>query len=410
MTKALTEVARQILMKESNDFEPDRDAKKATENSNTLRPISGVSEPPKKLEGEIEDLGPALTKYGDVPPSAKAAAKIGKDTSDSSQLRKGVGAGEKLSSLNEIELTDDLVEFIDGLVAEGKTEDEILIAIEENFEIDEGNNGEEIIEESEEDIVAEEDVPEYTPQDIKVDVSEHIDALLSGETLSEEFKEKATTIFESAVKDAAAASIKKLDDVYGAALHETRVEIEEEISEKVNSYLDYIVEKWIDENEIAIEQNLKTEITEDFISGLRNLFLENYIDIPEDKVSVVEELANKITSLEERLNEEIETNISLKREINESRIYEAFVNVTDGLTDTQAERLKVLAEGIEYTSAEDYKNKLEILKSSYFTETIDNTNALDKAESTSDGRKVIAEGLTGPMARYVQTLGKKLPN
>lgn len=292
----------------------------------------------------------------------------------------------------EIELSEELESFIDQCIAEGMDEDQIAEAIEENFEF-----------------VTEESEAEDVMEDYEVDMSEHVEALLAGEELSEEFQEKAKTIFEAAVKQKVAEELAVLEEAFAATLEEEVSRINEELSSNVDDYLNYVVEQWTAENEVAIEASLRSELTEEFISGLRNLFAEHYIDIPEDKVNVIEEMGNKVAELEEKLNEEIERNVTLSKMLNESKTNEILLNACDGLTDTQAEKLKSLAEGIEYSDANEYAQKVSVLKENYFSTSVKTDNVLDSVEVSSDGKSMISEELNGPMAAYVRTLGKTLP-
>ena len=178
-----------------------------------------------------------------------------------------------------------------------------------------------------------------------------------------------------------------------------------DLTEQVDSYLNYVVEQWIAENEIAIESGLRSELTEDFMNGLRNLFAEHYIDIPEEKVSIVEGLAGKVESLEGKLNEEIERNVSLNKMLAESRKYEVLGEATVGLTSTQAEKLKALAENIDFTTTDEFARKVYTLKESYFPVNVNSQSTLDNVD-IADGRSLIAEDYQGPMGAYVRALGK----
>jgi hypothetical protein len=208
---------------------------------------------------------------------------------------------------------------------------------------------------------------------------EDIEAMLSGEELSEEFKNKATTIFEAAViaraEEVIAESEKQLMEEFEQAVEQ----IKEDLANKVDDYLNYMVEEWIKENEIAINSGLKAEIVEDFIKGLHNLFVEHYIDIPEEKVDVVEELAAKVDELEESLNEQINVSVSLNKELNEHKKLEAIYTACEGLTQTQVEKMKSLAEGVEFTTEEEFVEKLETIKESYFKSSVKtaDSSALD---------------------------------
>jgi hypothetical protein len=409
MAKSLTETAKAILMSESNDSAPDRDATASNPNMASLKPKSKSSEPDPK-SNEAQDLGPALVKQGDVPPSAKAAASMGKAKARPADKVGGDMKPAKAEMMEEdleveeetleedVEISEELASFIDTLVAEGFSEDEIAQAIEENFEFGEEA---ELMEEE----VAEEEV-QY-----EVDMSEHVEALLEGEELSEEFKQKALTIFEAAVKQKVEAEIALMEQAFAETLEEEVAAIQEELSSNVDDYLNYVTEQWINENEVAIEAGLRTELTEDFISGLKTLFAEHYIDIPEDKVSVIEELGAQVEALEAKLNEEIDRSVTLNKMLAESKKFEVIASAVDGLTDTQAEKLKSLAESVEFTSVDEFATKVTTIRENYFpTGSVKSDNVLDKAESSTDGKGMIAEELQGPMAAYVKTLGRKLPN
>ena len=193
---------------------------------------------------------------------------------------------------------------------------------------------------------------------------------MEGENLSEEFKQKATVIFEAAVSARVDYIVEQVENELLEEMQTAMEDIKEELATKIDDYLNYMVEEWMSENEIAIEKGLKSEITEDFITGLKNLFVEHYIDIPSDKVDVVEELSLKVEELEESLNDQIKRGIELKKELNEQLKYEAIHTACDGLSQTQVEKMKALAEGVEFTSSEEFETKLETLKESYFSTSI----------------------------------------
>jgi len=199
----------------------------------------------------------------------------------------------------------------------------------------------------------------------KKDMKEDIDALLQGEDLSEEFVSKATTIFEAAVNSRVTEIAEELQVELQEQFSDAIDHLKEEFTTKIDDYLNYMVEEWMKENELAIESGLRTEIVEDFIGGMRNLFAEHYIDIPEEKVDVVSELAAKVEELEEKLNEEMHRSIQFKKEINEHKKLEAVQTVCEGLTQTQVEKLKSLAETVEFTTEEEFADKLETLKEAY---------------------------------------------
>ena len=230
-------------------------------------------------------------------------------------------------------------------------------------------------------------------------------------TISEDFKNKATTIFETRVYDRVSQIQEQMETEFAGMLEEAVETIKEDLTAKVDDYLNYVVEQWVSENEVAIEAGLRTELTEEFISGLKTLFAEHYIDIPEDKVSVVEELGAQVEELENKLNEEIERSVSLNKMLAESKKFEVLASAVEGLTATQSEKLKSLAESINFTSVDEFTTKVETIRENYFpTGAVKADNALDRAESSTDGKGMIAEELNGPMANYVKTLGRKLPN
>jgi len=447
MAKSLTETAKAILMKEGaipsvsmSDSNPDRDTKASNPNRATLRPGSKYAEmkpfsnpgamAPSAPDNQVQDLGPALVKQGDVPPSAKAAGGTAKDTSRSSQAGSGHSDGEKFGVDSEkkqdrkskeimeedFEISEELESFIKEMMEKGLSEEEIAQAIEENFELVEAKHEdkEDEKDEDEKEDEKEEDKDEKKSKkddEDKMDMKEHIEALFQGEELSEEFKQKAETIFEAAVKQKVEQEVARIQEAYAETLDEQVQEITENLSSNVDDYLNYVVEQWVNENEVAIEAGLRTELTEDFITGLRQLFAENYIDIPEDKVSVVEELGTKVEELEKKLNEEIDRNVKLNKSLNESKRFEILVDACDGLTTTQTEKLKSLAEGVEFTTANEFTTKVKTLRENYFPATVNADKVLDKAEAeVAQSGKVLNEEISGPMAAYVRTLGKKLPN
>ena len=196
---------------------------------------------------------------------------------------------------------------------------------------------------------------------------EDIEAMFGDDsTISEEFRTKATTIFEARVHDRVSQIQEELESQYAGMLEEAIDEIKSDLTEKVDDYLSYVVEQWIAENEIAIDSGLRSELTEEFIAGLRNLFAEHYIDVPEDKVNLVDELAGKVEELEGKLNEEIERGISFAKALVESRKNEVTREVCEGLTTTQIEKMKTLAESVQFSTEDEYKSKIESIRENYF--------------------------------------------
>jgi hypothetical protein len=246
-------------------------------------------------------------------------------------------------------------------------------------------------------------------QKMKEQMDQDVGALLSGEDLSEEFKTKATTIFESAV---IARSQSIMEEVEEALYEEFEVAVEsvkEDLAKKLDDYINYMAEEWFKENQLAIEKGLRSEIVEDFIRGLKGLFEEHYIDIPEEKVDVVEELTSKVEQLETSVNEEISRNVEMKKQINEFKKTEAIHTVCEGLTQTQVEKLKSLAETVEFTTEEEFGRKLETLVDSYFQQTVKApvSSALHEAVEVEDEKKPVASA-DPAIAQYAQIISKSL--
>ena len=237
-----------------------------------------------------------------------------------------------------------------------------------------------------------------------MDMKEDVSALTDGEELSEEFKQKAATIFESAVKAKLVEEIEKLESEYEDKVAEKTDEVKGEIVEKVDAYLNYVVESWMKDNELAIEKGLKSEITEDFIGGLKKLFETHYIDMPEDKFNVIEDQAAQIVKLKEENNETVAKNVELNQKIGEFARDEIITDVSSDLADTEAEKLKGLAEGIEYVDAADYRGKVETLKNSYFPpKSTASDNESNEVAATNQGSDI---DMSDSMAAYAAAISK----
>ena len=227
--------------------------------------------------------------------------------------------------------------------------------------------------EDEDDVIAEmhgdeaEDKAMMKKMKMKEKMKEDVDALFSDDsTISEEFKSKVSTIFEARVIDRVSQIEEEIENDYAGMLEEAVESIRADLTEKVDDYLSYVVEQWMADNEIAIESGLRSELTEDFIAGMRNLFAEHYIDVPAEKVDLVDELAGKVEELESKLNEEIERAVDLKKSLVESRKVEMTREACEGLTDTQVEKIKSLAESVEFSTEDEYTQKLETIRENYF--------------------------------------------
>jgi hypothetical protein len=264
-------------------------------------------------------------------------------------------------------------------------------------------SAEETIEEEEvstEDVVAEEESVEETAE---YDIEEDVNALLGGEELSEDFREKAKTIFEAAINSKVAEIKEGLEAQYQEKLAEEIEAAKESLAERVDSYLEYVADEWFEENALAIENGLKTEMTESFLEGMKGLFEEHYVTIPEDKYDVLESMVEKLDDMETKLNEQIEKNILLNSRLAESVADGILDQVSEGLAETQKEKLASLSESVEFESEETYREKLETLKESYFASKPQSSTA--KTETLSEGEASAPESYTGSMASYMRTLG-----
>jgi hypothetical protein len=251
----------------------------------------------------------------------------------------------------------------------------------------------------------EESVDESTLEDrlASVDVSEDVSALTEGEELSEEFKDKAATIFEAAVKSKIRSEVARIEMEKTQEVAEEINTIRDELTEKVDAYMNYVVEEWMKENEIAIERGLKGEIAEDFISGLKALFEEHYIDVPDEKYDILEAQSEKIDELESKINEQIEKSAALKK-VNDKLVRESvFASVSNDLADTEVEKFKSLAEEVEFTGEDAFTEKLNALKESYFPKS---TTIAESVDSESDGSD--AFDTTGAMAAYMNAISKNV--
>ena len=240
-----------------------------------------------------------------------------------------------------------------------------------------------------------------------IDISEDVDAIFNGSELTEDHKEKIQTVFEAAVIAKVNEEITKFAVEVESDAEATKVEIVDELTEKVDNYLDYVVQEWVEENKLAIEKGVQADMVEDFLHGLKGLFTEHYVDIPEEKVDVVEELISKVDELEAKLNEETDKNVELSGQVKGFAKDAVFAESTDELTDSQVEKLRSLTEGVEFVSEEDFSKKVSMLKAQYFdvideevsTVIVDDENdpvALEEEEKTT----------TGPMANYLDAISR----
>ena len=322
---------------------------------------------PMEKGAPYEDLGgPTPENYSPTNDSAKLKEPGGslKQVSDAITNRKG----KTLKQGDEPEVTDE----------------QEVVAEEPATEVEE--------------IVAEEETVEET---VEIDVEDDVNALLGGEELSEEFRAKAKTIFEAAINSKVAAIREEIVREHEEKLSEEVEEIKVELQERVDSYLEYVADEWFVENQLAVENGLKADMTESFLEGMKGLFEEHYVEIPEEKYDVLKSMVEKLDDMETKLNEQIEKNITLNGRLAESVADGILESVSDGLAATQKEKLASLAESVEFESDEEYREKLETLKESYFPHKSATTS---KTETLSEGVASAPEEISGSMAQYVKTL------
>ena len=253
--------------------------------------------------------------------------------------------------------------------------------------------------------VEEKVVPELNNE---VDIEDDVNALLGGQELSEEFRDKAKTIFEAALKSKVVEMREALEAQYDAKLVEEVDGMKGELIERVDSYLEYVSNEWVTENTLQIEHGLRTEMTDSFLKGMMGLFEEHYVNIPEDKYDVVENMVGKLDEMEAKLNEQIEKNINITKSLSEATAGGILSDVSEGLTTTQKEKLASLAEGIEFESEESYKEKLETLKESYFSKSAPKRSESEDLTESADGKDLVQP--TGHMAAYLQALNSATKN
>ena len=287
-------------------------------------------------------------------------------------------------SSNELEgeeISEDEVTTDEVVAEEETTEDEVVA---------EGET-------SEEEIVEEEDYA--------VDVEQDVQALFEGEELSEEFQSKARTIFEAAIKEKVSEIKENLQTAYEQALVEEVASVRDELTERVDAYLEYVADEWIQENQLQVESGLKTEMTESFLEGMKSLFEEHYVSVPEDKYDVLESMVDKLDEMESKLNEQIERNVALNQRLAESNSDVILADVSEGLALSQKEKLASLASNVEFESETDYREKLVKLKESYFPSKTSAPSA--HSETISEGTQVDSpQQVSSAMEAYMQTLGR----
>ena len=251
--------------------------------------------------------------------------------------------------------------------------------------------------------------PTTASEEVELDLSDDVKALVSADAdLSEEFKDKAAIIFETAVRTRIKEQSAILEAQFEEKLASETETVKEAMVEKVDSYLNYVVEEWMKENELAVERGIRTEIAEDFITGLKGLFTEHYIDVPEEKYNVLDDLTSQVKDLESKLNEQIEKNVNLSKDVSESKRESLIYSVSQDLADTEKEKFASMAENVEFDSAEKFQEKLETIKESYFPKTkIEEASSNDEVDSVAANLPVNS-GVSDAMAAYTAAISKDL--
>ena len=342
---------------------------------------SNVSTP--GISPEVEDLG------GPTPENASP-------TNDSAKLKEPGGTLKQVRDV--VNKNAAKAEGATTSATPVKVPEEVEATEEEVIAEDEIATDEVVAEEetTEEEVVAE--APDYT----EITIDEDVNALVEGEELSEEFKEKAKTILESAIKSKVVQIKETLEAEYDEKLLEEVEEIKGALNERVDSYLEYVADEWFAENQLAVESGLKEELTESFMTGLKGLFEEHYVTIPEEKYDVLESMVEKLDDMETKLNEQIEKNVSLNQRLAGATADSIFDSVSEGLADTQKEKLASLSESVEFESETEYREKLETLKESYFPTAKAPTTA--KTETLSEGMEAAPETHSASMAAYLKSM------
>ena len=349
---------------------------------------------PDGQTGSWEDLGgPDPSNYRSTDDSAKLKTPGATLKQVKNVVNKGAKAAEAMKGMKE----EDEVEYDEDeeLLEASEKEDEESDEDEDKKESDKKNP-----KKSEEDDSEDEDEDKMKKEEF--DIEEDVNALLDGESLSEEFQEKARTIFEAALRSKVLDIKEELEIQYSEALAEEIEEIKVELSERVDAYLEYVSDEWFTENALTIEGGLKTEMTESFLSGMKGLFEEHYVQIPEEKYDVLESMVEKLDEMETKLNEQIEKNVSLNKRLAESVADGILDQVSEGLAATQKDKLASLAESVEFESEDNYREKLETLRESYFPSRGVSPSA--KSETLSEGVSNDYGQVSGSMASYLRTL------
>tara|TARA_B100000927_G_scaffold91798_1_gene74197 strand:+ start:78 stop:1208 length:1131 start_codon:yes stop_codon:yes gene_type:complete len=347
-------------------------------NAKPAEPMGKLQNPGEGLSTNVEDLGgPTPENYSPTNDSAKLKTPGGTLKQVRDVVNKGAVKAEEVETEDDVVIEQKYGESPEKKEMDMKKDDDLAGAPNQKKKM------------KKEDI----EVEEY-------DMEDDVNALLGGEELSEEFKAKAKTIFEAAINSKIAEIRATIEEEHEARIAEELAEEKEALQERVDSYLEYVSDEWMEENALAIEHGLKTELTESFLSGMKSLFEENYVTIPDDKYDVLESMVEKLDDMETKLNEQIEKNIGLNNRLAESVADGILDTVSDGLAATQKEKLASLAESVEFEGETEYREKLETLKESYFP----GKTSTAKTETLTEGEAAPPDMVSGSMGAYLKTL------
>ena len=373
----------------------EKQVEKVEEQKNVVNANAAPAEP-SKLKNDAEDLGSAVVKPTDGNPDAtkkikKVSDQVNKDANDGS-----LPNDQKPSSMKKEETEE--VEEMANMNAMKMKKMNAMKKMEDDSEK----------EDDKKEMMMKDKMKKESAEEVEIDLSDDVKALVSSDAdLSEEFKDKAATIFETAVKTRIKEQTKILEAQYEEKLESEKETIKEAMTEKVDSYLNYVVEEWMKENELAVERGIRTEIAEDFITGLKDLFKEHYIDVPEEKYNVLDDLTNQNKTLEDKLNEQIEKNVELSKQVSDADRSSIVAEISDDLADTEKEKFTSMAENVEYDSAEKFREKLETIKESYFPKKkIVESSSKDDVDTVAANAPI--EGDNNAMAAYTAAITKNI--
>ena len=374
---------------------------------------NAVPAEPTKLKNDAEDLGAPVVKPTDSNPDAtkkvkKVSDQVNKDANDGSLPK------DQKPSMKKEETEEEVSEMAgagSNMMAMKKPMNAMKMNAMKKMEADDADSKEDKKEMMMKDKMKKDEMAKMkkeSTEEVEIDLSDDVKALVSSDAdLSEEFKDKAATIFETAVKTRIKEQTKILEAQYEEKLASEKETMKEAMTEKVDSYLNYVVEEWMKENELAVERGIRTEIAEDFITGLKDLFKEHYIDVPEEKYNVLDDLTNQNKKLEDKLNEQIEKNVELSKKVSDADRHSIVAEISDDLADTEKEKFTSMAENVEYDSADKFREKLETIKESYFPKKkIEESSSKDDVDSVAANAPI--ESNTDAMAAYTAAITKNI--